>query len=316
MTALLPARMQMMLTRRFIGLLMLLLLQAAHQAAAQGDKTIRLVVGNAPGGVNDSVARSLAAELTKVLGQRVVVENVPGASGQSAIDTVSETKANDEVILLAGPEALVPGARDKVKPAAAVGGVPTVLVARPNKTLSTLKSGGKVTVHASVGLYSELLAEQLQLSGSKPDSAKPSIPVMQVLDGTVDAAVVPYPTAKLEISKGQLMVLAANGGGNLPALSYASKLSLPKVGADSALLGLYVPMNTPQDRIEALGIATRKALQNKDVQKKFEDIGITPRSSSTNEFRNDVQVQYSIVADACKKKTTCEAYQQCPRPCP
>ncbi|MGH8515671.1 MAG: Bug family tripartite tricarboxylate transporter substrate binding protein, partial [Gammaproteobacteria bacterium] len=92
-----------MLTRiRFaVGLaLAIVSCAAAAQATQYPSRPVRLLVGFAPGGATDIIARQLAPGLTESLGQSVVVENRPGASSQIAGDLVAKSAPDGHVLLM------------------------------------------------------------------------------------------------------------------------------------------------------------------------------------------------------------------------
>src|SRR4051794_32699891 len=74
----------------------------ASQAAAQSfpTKPLRVVVGFAPGGANDTLARILSIELNKSLGQSVIVDNRPGAGGTIGADIVAKAPPDGHTLLL------------------------------------------------------------------------------------------------------------------------------------------------------------------------------------------------------------------------
>jgi tripartite-type tricarboxylate transporter receptor subunit TctC len=115
---------------------------AAAAQQAWPAKPIRLMVGFAPGGGTDIVARALAPKLSELLGQQVVVENRAGASGTIAADLVAKS-APDGYTLLAGhanSNAIAPHVFSKVPydpnadftPITYIGYVPNVLVVNPS----------------------------------------------------------------------------------------------------------------------------------------------------------------------------------------
>jgi tripartite-type tricarboxylate transporter receptor subunit TctC len=73
---------------------------AAHAAEDYPSRPIRVLVGFAPGGVNDLVARAIAPRLGQRLGQQVVVENRPGAGGNIATELVARAAPDGYTMLL------------------------------------------------------------------------------------------------------------------------------------------------------------------------------------------------------------------------
>ena len=82
-------------------------LAAAGTARAQGDGTLRLVTGFAPGGATDRVARIVGEKLQAKLGMTVVVENRTGAGGRLAAQQVKAAPAGQNVLMLANPAVMV-----------------------------------------------------------------------------------------------------------------------------------------------------------------------------------------------------------------
>ncbi len=125
-------------------------LSAAQQMPANWpNKPIRLLVGFAPGGGTDIVARALAPKMSEVLGQQVVVENRSGASGTIAADAVAKSAADGYTLLMghSNSNAIAPFVLPKVPydaatdftPITYVGYVPNVLVLHPSMTAKTVK---------------------------------------------------------------------------------------------------------------------------------------------------------------------------------
>src|SRR5260370_12979463 len=73
---------------------------ASQPAASFPARTIKIVVPYAPGGATDIIARIVAARLTESLGQSVLVENRPGASGNLAIEAVAKAPADGYNLLV------------------------------------------------------------------------------------------------------------------------------------------------------------------------------------------------------------------------
>jgi tripartite-type tricarboxylate transporter receptor subunit TctC len=125
-----------------------LFLCAHVYAQAYPAKPIRLIVPYAPGGGVDIVARALAQELTKRLGQQIVVENKAGAGGNIGSDAVAKATPDGYTLLIASPaNAVNPSLYSKLPfnpvrdltPVALIATVPTILLASPALPVKTIK---------------------------------------------------------------------------------------------------------------------------------------------------------------------------------
>src|SRR3954451_18856909 len=95
-----------------LALMMTTLTTAAPAQSAAGsypNRPVKLVVGFAPGGGNDIIARLLADKLSKSLGQPVIVENKPGAGGASAAAFVKAQSADGYTLMVGASGAMVIG---------------------------------------------------------------------------------------------------------------------------------------------------------------------------------------------------------------
>ena len=106
-----------------------------HDAFAQAPRggTIRLVVGFAPGGASDRVARVLAPELARLAGSAAIVENVPGANGARAIARVSSSEPDGDTLLFASSAIAHPdnaAGASALRPVIVTSTTPMVLVVR------------------------------------------------------------------------------------------------------------------------------------------------------------------------------------------
>jgi tripartite-type tricarboxylate transporter receptor subunit TctC len=126
-------------------------LQAGAQASS--DRPIRLLVGFAPGGAVDSVARLLAVPMSEILGQSVIVENRPGASANIAAMNLVQSPADGLTVLMGAFAHSVNPALMKIgyelselQPLLQLTRVPTILLVHkdsPYRTAAELVAGGR-----------------------------------------------------------------------------------------------------------------------------------------------------------------------------
>ena len=90
----------MMFQRIFIGTLAAAAMSQAVMAAEWPQRPIRMLVGFAPGGGTDATARAIAPKLTELLGQQIIVDNRPGATGNIATDIVAKANPDGYTILM------------------------------------------------------------------------------------------------------------------------------------------------------------------------------------------------------------------------
>lgn len=196
-------------------------------ANAWPNRPLRFVVGFSAGSTPDLIARTLAEPLSPLIGQPVVVENKPGASGNIAADLVAKAKddhtvgvminVNLTIAKLLSPALNFDPRRDLV-PICLVGTGPLILVLSPKwkdkATLDALRAAGATLNYGSVGVGSmahlgmELLSARL---GVRPTHVPyPGNPqVLQALAGDeLDVALVPAGLAKPQVRAGRVVALA------------------------------------------------------------------------------------------------------------
>ena len=265
------------------------------------DRPVRLIVGFAPGGATDVAARLLAADLTKLLKQQVVVENKVGGAGMIGMDAVAKAKPDGYTVGLAGvgATAITPYLDPNpsyipTRDLDVVGKFYTadfVLAARPDLPQKTLKdllayakaNPGKVTF-GSVGVASlnQIHHEELaRLGGAKmlhipyPGEA-PIVPAL--LTSQIDIAYLTPQAADAFVREGKLKLLAS--GGPQRSLSYPD---LPTVAeqtgwqdyASYSWTVLVVPKGTPADIITKLNGALNAVVAQPAFRARMEKLGLT-----------------------------------------
>lgn len=282
--------------------------------AAFPDKPIRLVVPFAPGGGTDLIARTLGAEMSKDLGQPVIVENKPGGGTMIGTDNVAKSAPDGYSIVVASfahavNPALQPrlpyGSNKAFAPVMLIGKGPNVLVVRPNSQFKSVAdvvaaakaSPGKLTFASqgagtSAHLAGELFANlaQIKINHIPYRGAGPAL--TDLMGGQVDmmfataAAVSPF------VDGGKLRALGVTTSEPSPAFKGIAPIAttVPGYVVDS-WYGLYVPVATPPAVIERLNAAARKAARSPDFVRKVEHEGLIVSAGAPAELDAYVQAE-------------------------
>lgn len=293
----------------FASAFLLALPCAAADAAPYPSKPITLVVGFAPGGSADILARLTAQKLTAALGQQVIVENKPGAGAAIATGIVASAPPDGYTLLLvtsghAGLGALYSHlAFDPIKsfaPVAKLGASPVVIVtsaSQPYRNLGDVlvaarKAPGKLTYAAGGGgaTVTALAAEYLK-SDAKVDLLnipyKGSAPALTALmAGEVDLAF-DIPSSALPLIKdGRLHALAVTSkerSSALPVVATVAEQGLPGFEV-LGWFGVLAPAGTPPTIIARLNKAVDAMLREPDVKTKLVALGIEPGGGTPADF--------------------------------
>ena len=289
----------------------LVLAVSAGTAASQvyPDKPIRMAVSYAAGGGTDVVARVIAAELTKTLGQSVIVENRVGAGGTLAVAYVAKSTPDGYSIgwFTGGPIVLAPildpalpydVGRDLI-PVSQVQVTDQVLVGRPGLGASDIKelvalakaSPGKVSMaHTGPGtaqLLAALMLENMAGIELLQVGYKGEAPMLtDIMGERVDIGLVTATSADSLVKSGKVKIISS--GGPTRAHLFPKALSMaeagyPKFDANSHM-GIYVPAGTPPAIVRKLHSAVAAAVQVPEVKEKLQALGGTPVGSSPQEF--------------------------------
>jgi len=284
-------------------------IMSAFNVSAQTypDRPIRLVVPFAAGGPADIVGREIAQKLTVELGQPIVVVNAGGGHGVPALNQVLGAPADGYTLLMpASSNMTIPSKAMKDKnvlelltPISQLTKSPHVLVASnkiPVKTLQELidyakAHPGKVNFgSAGTGglahLGMELFKSQAKVDVVHVPYKGTSQAVTDLASGEIQALFSSMPSLKPLMDKGLITALAMSApsqGAITSKLPVIAEAGLPNMEY-STWYGLFAKAGTPPEAIEALSKATRKALADPELSRKFEPQGIEFVSSSPAEL--------------------------------
>lgn len=284
-----------------VALTPLVRMGAAGSTDAWPDRPVRFVVGFAPGGPADIVARILAEPLSRIWSQPVVVENRGGAGGNLAAQQVARAKPDGHTALVTTSAfAVNPSlsrnagyAPEEFVVAAVVAATPNLLVVRPDMEARTLPElvayGRRKPINfgtAGVGTTPHLSAERLLRLQAGVDTqhvpfagAGPALAA--VLGGQIELASVAVPAAVEMVRQGALrglVVTSARRAPNLPDVPTAAEAGFPEVD-DTTWVALLFPAGTPPAVLEKANAGARRALEDEHVRQRLAGTGFEPVGS-------------------------------------
>jgi tripartite-type tricarboxylate transporter receptor subunit TctC len=302
------------------ALLTVLTVCMAGPASAQEwpTKPIRILVGSAPGGGTDAMARAVADRLGPLLKQPVVVENRPGASNTLAADATA--KSTDGHTLLMGvstahaiaPHLLKLGydSNKDLVPVAFVGAVPNVLVATnalPVDSVASLvklaksqpgqlnyaTSGSGSTQHIAAELFKDsagVFITHIPYRGSGPA-------LVDLIGGQVQLSFDTLPSVLGHIRNGKIKALAVASAKRNPQLPNVPTMAEAGIkGVEmSAWYGIYMPASTSKDVQNRVLTEVNKVLAMPETKTRLDGIGadITPMTQARfAEFHNAEYQRY------------------------
>ena len=290
-------------------------------------KPVRIVLPFGPGGIADITTRTIAPKLSDSLGQQVLVENMPGAGGIRAAETVARAEPDGHTLLLLTNGNAVSQALFKSLPydpvndfamISTVGYFSMVIVTGEKSSAKTLQemialakaNPGKLNIGTITPGGTQHLAGELFRSMSGIDAlVVPHKTTGEVIiaarNGNVDLAVDFVAPLLSSIRSGALRALAVTAGKRFPGLpDVPTAIEAGVAGYDvSSWNALAAPGKTPRAVVDRVQQELVKALAHPDVQKRFAELGVDGRSSTPAELRDffiSESSRWSRVVEAAK----------------
>ena len=271
-------------------------------------KSIRLIVPFVAGGTTDTTSRILAQALSPALGQQVIVDNRPGATGRIGTELVARSAPDGYTLVFAsaGPNVILPGAYaklpyDAVKdfaPVSLVAFSDHVLVVHPSLPVKSVKdlialararpgelgyaSAGTLSVSHMAG---ELFAQRAKVKLSHIAYKGGSQGTMAILTGEVSMYFVGAPSVVSQKDSGRLKLLASTGAKRMKALPDLPTVAETLPGYEvTQMMAILAPAGTPAEIVSRLNAEIVKAAANPKVAQQLASVGADPQTTSPDEL--------------------------------
>jgi tripartite-type tricarboxylate transporter receptor subunit TctC len=270
-------------------------------------RPVRWIVGVAPGGTLDILARLMGQRLMEQLGQQFVIENRPGGGTNIATEAVVRAPADGYTLLLVAPPNAINATlyeklnfnfiRD-IAPVASIGRVPLVMVVNPSvpaKTvpefiafakanpgkISMASAGNGTTPHVAGELFKMMAGVDLihvPYRGNGPA-------ITDLLGGQVQVLFAGAPESIEHIRAGRLRPLAVTDTTRLEVLSDIPTVGEYVPGYEAiSFTGVGVPKNVPAEIVDKLNREINAALADPTIKARLADLGSTPFANSPADF--------------------------------
>ena len=275
-----------------IVLASLLMFSCGAQAQAFPSKSVRLLVGYAPGGGADVLARLLAVKLGDALGQQVAVDNRPGAGGTITAGILAKSAPDGHTVYFSDAAfATAPGIYDQlpydtVKDFSPVGNVaslplafvvhPSVPAATPAEFMALLKANPGKYSYGTPGvgtlhhLTTELLKKQTGILMTHVPYKGAAPAMTDLMGGHILVAVTSATAALAQVKGGKLRIVGVTSRQRIPGAPDIPALAEAVTGfAVTNDLFLLAPAGTPAAAITALNAALKSVLTQKELQESY-----------------------------------------------
>ena len=302
---------------------LLLILPGLALAQAWPAKSVRMVVPFAPGGVTDSTARLVAAQMQEALGQPVIVDNRTGAGGVIATDHVAKSAPDGYTILMASaaPQTLLQFLQktgyDGVKdfaPITLVNTFPIVLMVHPSVPANNVRElialakqqPGRLNFAGAGGL-TQFAGEifkymagvdmiYIPYKGGAPAAAAAAA-------GDAQVTFANYSDALTHMKSGRLRALGMTSAKRFPQspeVPTIAEAGIPGYQVDS-WNGLLAPAGTPPEIVGRMAAAVQQGLKDPATHKRMEEMGTQPVADSPAQFRAFLETEVKKWGDFVKQ---------------
>lgn len=273
------------------------------------ERAVRAIIPNSPGSSVDTIGRVVMAEIGKLMGQPVVMDNRAGAAGAIGVDLTRQANADGHTVLIGSSSAIsvAPLLQKAVsyqplrdfELISLIALLPNVLVCHPSLpvetvaqflTLAKAKAGDMRMASAGIGSASHLAGEALQAAGNFKSLHVPyrggSQGVASVVAGETDWVLTPAPAAMSLVAGKRLKLLGHSMAANTHPIGNAPAIGLDLTDFEfSGWIGLMGPRGLSPAVVLSLNRHLARALQSESVRKAFDANGAVTYPSTPEAFR-------------------------------
>src|SRR6478609_7691946 len=286
----------------------LLLAPSAASGQIYPDHPVRLILPFGPGGVADVTARIVTEKLGERLGQRFIIENMPGAGGISATRAVLSSPADGYTLALLSNGTAISVSLFKnlsfnpvtdFVPVSSLGYFDFIFVTKAGSPYSTLADFSKTTKQKAgalnvgtinVGSTQNLPAQLFKSTAGVdvtivPFRSSPDV-LIALLRGDIQMAIENYTAVQSHVADKAAIAVASSGTVRttfLPDVPTVKEASGGDFEAQS-WNAIFAPKGTPPEVIKTLNAALREVLDIPDLKKRALDLGIEAKASSPEEI--------------------------------
>jgi tripartite-type tricarboxylate transporter receptor subunit TctC len=286
------------------------LLPGAVFAQTYPSKPIRLILPFPPGGPTDIVGRLTGQKLSEQVGQSVIADSRPGASGNIGLELASKSPPDGYTIVLSSPViSLSPHLYTRLNydpmkdlaPIALIGALRNVLVVHPSVPAKNIKelvaiagrNPGKLNygsggIGTTTHLAPELLKNLEKIDIVHVPFKGSGLALIGLVSGQVDMEIMAVPAALSQIQAGRvraLAVLAPQRSAQLPNVPTAKESGYDNFEI-SVWYGMLAPSATPREIINRLNAELNKVLTAADMKEKMAANGVDPLGGTPEQFRD------------------------------
>jgi tripartite-type tricarboxylate transporter receptor subunit TctC len=312
----------------FAGIALALAVGTAAAQDSYPSKPIRIVVGYSAGGGNDIIVRVMQPELSKGLGQPIIVENKPGAQSIIAAELVAKAPADGYTILMgpSGPMTINPATYSKLPysptrdfaPISMICQFPLLVTVDAKLPIRSVKelvayakaNPGKSNYASSAGIFqitTEMFKQRTGISIEMIPYKSSGESVQAVIGGQVMMTIVDPAPATGALKAGTLRGLAVTSGKRHPSwpdLPTTAEAGVPDMEVP-VWTAFFAPAKTPPAIVARLQKEVGRVVQTAEVRERFAQMGLDPVGGSSDDLARRVDrdiEKWTAVAKAANIK--------------